>query len=191
MSNNRMSISSDSECTAPAPLCPSLPQQINPDIREEEAEGQPTPGAPVRSPVEEREPEGGSDGRVDGGEKQGDGDAPSGASVPQGAGEAAEAAEAAGAALIKYDSVKYTLVVDEHAQLELGILKDCWHGYNEHNDDSDTETVYQSANEEEDPDFEEDSKRGGGAKHKGMRGKKIFRSDFLLYRRRHPCLQCY
>uniref|UniRef100_A0A3B4Z975 C-Jun-amino-terminal kinase-interacting protein 1-like n=1 Tax=Stegastes partitus TaxID=144197 RepID=A0A3B4Z975_9TELE len=47
------------------------------------------------------------------------------------------------AAGLNYDSVKYTLVVDEHAQLELVKLKDCFHGYNEHNDDSDAETVYQ------------------------------------------------
>lgn len=160
-----MSISSDSECTAPAPLCPSLPQQINPDIREEEAEGQPTPIASVRSPAEERETEGRSDGRVDEGVEQGDSDAPQGGSVSQGA------SEATGAALLNYDSVKYTLVVDEYAQLELVSLKDCWHGYNEHNEDSDTETVYQSANEEEDPDYEEEKKREGGANHKGMRTK--------------------
>uniref|UniRef100_A0A8C2X7B8 Mitogen-activated protein kinase 8 interacting protein 1a n=1 Tax=Cyclopterus lumpus TaxID=8103 RepID=A0A8C2X7B8_CYCLU len=62
-------------------------------------------------------------------------------------------------ALLNYDSVKYTLVVDEHAQLELVSLKDCLHSYNEHNDDSDAETVYQSANEEEDPEYEEERKR--------------------------------
>lgn len=178
-----MSISSDSECTAPGPLCPSLPQQINPDIREEEAEGQPTPSAPVHSPAEERETEGRSDDRVDGGEEQRDGDAPPGGSLSQGAN------EAAGAALLNYDSVKYTLVVDEHAQLELVSLKDCWHGYNEHNDDSDNDTVYQSANEEEDPDSEEERKRGGGANHKGIRKKphleKIVSFGQTFYERHH------
>lgn len=38
-------------------------------------------------------------------------------------------------------------MVDEHAQLELVSLKQCYHSYSE---DSDTETVYESANEEED-----------------------------------------
>uniref|UniRef100_A0A087YAX2 Mitogen-activated protein kinase 8 interacting protein 1a n=1 Tax=Poecilia formosa TaxID=48698 RepID=A0A087YAX2_POEFO len=51
---------------------------------------------------------------------------------------------------LSFASVKYTLVVDKHAQLELGQLKDCLHGPNEHNEDSDAETVYQSAKMEED-----------------------------------------
>lgn len=177
-----MSISSDSEC--PAPVCPSLPQQINADIREEELEGQAIPSAT----------EGRSDGGVDKKKEQGrsnahpgHGDAPQGhIDALQGLGEAAgalgdapqghsdappggslsqKASEAGGAALLNYDSVKYTLVVDEDHQLELVSLKNCWHGYNEHNDDSDAETVYQSANEEEDPDYQEERKRRGG----GMR----------------------
>ncbi|XP_060733213.1 C-Jun-amino-terminal kinase-interacting protein 1 isoform X2 [Tachysurus vachellii] len=40
---------------------------------------------------------------------------------------------------LSYDSVKYTLVVDEDAQLELVSLKDCFHSYS---DDSDSATVY-------------------------------------------------
>lgn len=40
---------------------------------------------------------------------------------------------------LSYDSVKYTLVVDEDAQLELVSLKDCFHSYSE---DSDSATVY-------------------------------------------------
>ncbi|XP_063044329.1 C-Jun-amino-terminal kinase-interacting protein 1 [Engraulis encrasicolus] len=40
---------------------------------------------------------------------------------------------------LSYDSVKYTLVVDEHAQLELVSLRQCYHGYS---DDSDSATVY-------------------------------------------------
>ncbi|XP_026124041.1 C-Jun-amino-terminal kinase-interacting protein 1-like [Carassius auratus] len=40
---------------------------------------------------------------------------------------------------LSYDSVKYTLVVDEHDQLELVSLKECYHGYS---DDSDSATVY-------------------------------------------------
>uniref|UniRef100_A0A8C2W9T6 Mitogen-activated protein kinase 8 interacting protein 1 n=1 Tax=Cyclopterus lumpus TaxID=8103 RepID=A0A8C2W9T6_CYCLU len=40
---------------------------------------------------------------------------------------------------LSYDSVKYTLVVDEHAQLELVSLRQCYQGYS---DDSDSATVY-------------------------------------------------
>ncbi|KAM9408253.1 C-Jun-amino-terminal kinase-interacting protein 1 [Pholidichthys leucotaenia] len=40
---------------------------------------------------------------------------------------------------LSYDSVKYTLVVDEHAQLELVSLRQCYPGYS---DDSDSATVY-------------------------------------------------
>lgn len=40
---------------------------------------------------------------------------------------------------LSYDSVKYTLVVDEDAQLELVSLKECFHSYS---DDSDSATVY-------------------------------------------------
>lgn len=40
---------------------------------------------------------------------------------------------------LSYDSVKYTLVVDEHAQLELVSLRECYQGYS---DDSDSATVY-------------------------------------------------
>uniref|UniRef100_A0A674AX63 Mitogen-activated protein kinase 8 interacting protein 1a n=1 Tax=Salmo trutta TaxID=8032 RepID=A0A674AX63_SALTR len=56
----------------------------------------------------------------------------------------AQSSEADG---LSYDSVKYTLVVDEHAKLELVSLKQCYQSYS---DESDTETVYESANEEED-----------------------------------------
>uniref|UniRef100_A0A8D0DI00 Mitogen-activated protein kinase 8 interacting protein 1 n=1 Tax=Sander lucioperca TaxID=283035 RepID=A0A8D0DI00_SANLU len=40
---------------------------------------------------------------------------------------------------LSYDSVKYTLVVDEHAQLELVSLRQCYQGYS---DDSDSATIY-------------------------------------------------
>nr|XP_055073666.1 C-Jun-amino-terminal kinase-interacting protein 1 [Misgurnus anguillicaudatus] len=40
---------------------------------------------------------------------------------------------------LSYDSAKYTLVFDEHDQLELVSLKECYHGYS---DDSDAATVY-------------------------------------------------
>ncbi|XP_051884767.1 C-Jun-amino-terminal kinase-interacting protein 1 isoform X2 [Pristis pectinata] len=41
--------------------------------------------------------------------------------------------------VLSYDSVKYTLVVDENVQLELVSLKHCYSGYS---DDSDSATVY-------------------------------------------------
>ncbi|RXN23819.1 C-Jun-amino-terminal kinase-interacting 1-like protein [Labeo rohita] len=40
---------------------------------------------------------------------------------------------------LSYDSVKYTLVVDEHDQLELVSLKECYRGYS---DESDSPTIY-------------------------------------------------
>ncbi|XP_038562274.1 C-Jun-amino-terminal kinase-interacting protein 1-like isoform X2 [Micropterus salmoides] len=73
-----------------------------------------------------------------------------------------------GKAGLNFHTAKYTLVVDEHAQLELVSIKDCLHGF-EHNDDSDTETVYQSANEEEDPEYEEERKRTEEARKQDRR----------------------
>ncbi|KAI4889030.1 hypothetical protein NFI96_021678 [Prochilodus magdalenae] len=66
---------------------------------------------------------------------------------------------------LSYDSVKYTLVVDEDAELELVSLRQCYHGYS---DDSDSATVYdncvsspyESALGEE---FEEDEEEEVGA----------------------------
>lgn len=74
---------------------------------------------------------------------------------------------------LSYDSVKYTLVVDEHAQLELVSLRECYRGYN---DDSDSATVYDNCvsspyesaigeeYEEEDEEEEEESSRRGGVR---------------------------
>ncbi|KAL6468528.1 hypothetical protein MHYP_G00220520 [Metynnis hypsauchen] len=72
---------------------------------------------------------------------------------------------------LSYDSVKYTLVVDEDAQLELVSLRQCYHGYS---DDSDSATVYdncvsspyESALGEE---FEEDEEEEVGAGVGGVR----------------------
>ncbi|XP_028812686.1 C-Jun-amino-terminal kinase-interacting protein 1 isoform X1 [Denticeps clupeoides] len=72
---------------------------------------------------------------------------------------------------LSYDSVKYTLVVDEHAQLELVSLRECYHGYS---DDSDSATVYdncvsspyESALGEE---YEEDEEEEEGARVGGVR----------------------
>ncbi|XP_071237283.1 C-Jun-amino-terminal kinase-interacting protein 1-like isoform X1 [Salvelinus alpinus] len=65
---------------------------------------------------------------------------------------------------LSYDSVKYTLVVDEHAQLELVSLRQCYQCYS---DDSDTATVYNNCvsspyesaiGEEEEEEEEEEEK---------------------------------
>lgn len=83
-----------------------------------------------------------------------------------GAGRTSMSSEASG---LSYDSVKYTLVVDEHAQLELVSLRQCYQGYS---DDSDSATVYdncvsspyESAIGEEYEDEEEDGARLGGVR---------------------------
>lgn len=72
---------------------------------------------------------------------------------------------------LSYDSVKYTLVVDEHAQLELVSLRQCYQGYS---DDSDSATVYDNCvsspyesaigEEYEEEDEEEDGTRMGGVR---------------------------
>lgn len=70
---------------------------------------------------------------------------------------------------LSYDSVKYTLVVDEHAQLELVSLRECYQGYS---DDSDSATVYdncvsspyESAVGEEYEEEEDEAHAGGGVR---------------------------
>ncbi|XP_077569446.1 C-Jun-amino-terminal kinase-interacting protein 1 isoform X1 [Stigmatopora nigra] len=72
---------------------------------------------------------------------------------------------------LSYDSVKYTLVVDEHSQLELVSLRQCYQGYS---DDSDSATVYDNCvsspyesaigEEYEEGDVEEDCHRFGGVR---------------------------
>uniref|UniRef100_A0A673H2Y2 C-Jun-amino-terminal kinase-interacting protein 1-like n=1 Tax=Sinocyclocheilus rhinocerous TaxID=307959 RepID=A0A673H2Y2_9TELE len=65
---------------------------------------------------------------------------------------------------LTYDSVKYTLVVDEHAKLELVSIKDCYKGYESDSDN----TVYESAidEDEEDQEVDEEEEESGG---RGMR----------------------
>lgn len=168
-----MSLSSDTEGPPPGPLNPSLSIQKNPDISEEEGEGDLTPCMNIQNgstpclvdnekaeiDYAKSEVEAGKDGnntKVDSFNSVTQGDCMAAQTIPK--------SEAI--AGLNYDSVKYTLVVDEHAQLELVSLKDCLHGY-EHNDDSDAETVYQSANEEEDPEYEDVRKRGVEARNQG------------------------
>ncbi|KAI1889585.1 hypothetical protein AGOR_G00164430 [Albula goreensis] len=116
--NNRMSISSDAE--GPPPYQP-LPDRTNPSISEEDEVYAPTSSCGAALDLSAR----------------GVGDvaataAPSQAGVPR----TSISSEASG---LSYDSVKYTLVVDEHAQLELVSLRQCYQGYS---DDSDSATVY-------------------------------------------------
>ncbi|XP_019962787.2 C-Jun-amino-terminal kinase-interacting protein 1-like [Paralichthys olivaceus] len=177
--SNRMSLSSDTEGPPPGPLHPSLSHRTNPDIREEEGEGDPTPClnvqdgpslCPAGDEITEMDC---TTSEVDAGGGRGDSHSEvdgTDSAVTQGDAVAARTLPKSGtAAALNYDSVKYTLVVDEHAQLELVRLQDCLHGYSEHNDDSDTETVYQSANEEEDPEYEEERKRSKGARNQEKR----------------------
>ncbi|KAJ8248905.1 hypothetical protein GJAV_G00229030 [Gymnothorax javanicus] len=109
----RMSISSDAE--GPPSSLP-LPNRANPSISEEE-EVYFTAASCVPDPH----------GEV------ADGGPPPGA---PGAPRTSVGSEASG---LSYDSVKYTLVVDEHAQLELVSLRQCYQSYS---DDSDSATVY-------------------------------------------------
>ncbi|CAJ1057298.1 C-Jun-amino-terminal kinase-interacting protein 1a [Xyrichtys novacula] len=166
--SNRMSLSSDTEGPPPGPLNPSLSHRTNPDITEEEGEGDPTPCVNIQngpahcfngngntamdcnnSEVIRGRGRGKSICEVDKNNLVSQRESAAAQTVPKSEAKAG----------LNYDSVKYTLVVDEHAQLELVSLKDCLHGYNEHNEDSDAETVYQSANEEEDPEYKEERKR--------------------------------
>lgn len=62
---------------------------------------------------------------------------------------------------LTYDSVKYTLVVDEHAKLELVSIKDCYKGYESDSDN----TVYESAIDDDDEDQEvDDEEEESGAR---------------------------
>ncbi|MEQ2171984.1 hypothetical protein GOODEAATRI_016244 [Goodea atripinnis] len=157
-----MSLSSDTEGPPPGPLHPSMSCRTNPDIREEDGEGDPTPCAPVQNnsssiPIGKNKPETDCTALEAGtGRDKADDTVDAELDRTQPKSEAA--------AGLNYDSIKYTLVVDEHAQLQLVKLKDCRHGYNEHNEDSDAETVYQSANEEEDPEYEEEKRKSEEAR---------------------------
>ncbi|KAG7231143.1 hypothetical protein INR49_027183 [Caranx melampygus] len=183
--SNRMSLSSDTEGPPPGPLHPSVSLRTNPDISEEEGEGDPTPCVNVQNgpihclPADEKTVMDCAKSEMDCTKlkvdaRRGTGDSntevKSSSSITQGDSVAAwTEPQSEAAAGLNYDSVKYTLVVDEHAQLELVSLKNCFHGYSEHNDDSDGETVYQSANEEEDPEYEEERKKREDARKQGRK----------------------
>lgn len=195
-----MSLSSDTEGPPPGPLHPSLPHRINPDISEEEGDGDPTPcmkvqNGPTHCLADNEKTE--MDyikSEVDawGGKGDNNTEVDDIHSVSQGDCAAAHTAPKSEAtAGLNYDSVKYTLVVDEHAQLELVSLKDCLHGYNEHNDDSDAETVYQSANEEEDSEYEEERKRKEEAREQGNDTFLTLLSTFLSHLKKTQLFQLW
>lgn len=175
-----MSLSSDTEGPPPGPLHPSLSHRTNPDISEEEGEGAPTPcmntqNGPIHCLAGNEKTEmdcttSEVEAEVDGANSVTQGDSVAAWTVPK-------SDTAAG---LNYDSVKYTLVVDEHAQLELVSLKNCLHSY-EHNDDSDAETVYQSANEEEDPEYEEERMRRDQARKQGNDIRKVINYQHLYW----------
>ncbi|XP_023827462.1 C-Jun-amino-terminal kinase-interacting protein 1a [Salvelinus sp. IW2-2015] len=145
---NRMSISSDAE-GPPAYTNTALPNRTNPSISEEDEVYLQPPAPPPRSSsisscFRPSDSEGGERERElwDRGSKSRSKGESGGSGALRTA--HAQSSEADG---LSYDSVKYTLVVDEHAKLELVSLKQCYQSYS---DESDTETVYESANEEED-----------------------------------------
>lgn len=164
--SNRMSLSSDTEGPPSGPLHPSLTYRTNPDISEEEGEGVPTPCLNLQNdltccPTGNSKTDCTTETGVDPKKEKDDNIMASVANQTVPIRETLTG--------LNYDSVKYTLVVDEHAQLELVNLKYCLNGYNEHNDDSDAETVYQSANEDEDPQYVEEKKKNEEAKKKERR----------------------
>ncbi|XP_052399895.1 C-Jun-amino-terminal kinase-interacting protein 1 [Carassius gibelio] len=136
--SNRMSISSDTDLPPlhyyPSAGCP------NPSISEEDEVYAPTP--PCRTVslsnagdscqwAESRKPK----------------------LVKENTGNLKTVAVSTDASGLTYDSVKYTLVVDEHAKLELVSIKDCYKGYESDSDN----TVYESAIDEDEEDQEEDA----------------------------------
>ena len=151
-----MSISSDIEGPLSDPLCPAtLPDRTNTDIREEDGEGDPAPsagGALNGNGEVQRETRGPWKDAKNGQAETTDcdnnaavatkdlttmqkGDAPAG---------------------LSYSCMKYGLGPDGQP-LELDLATELAKGRKD--DDSDTETVYQSANEEEDPEYEEERTR--------------------------------
>ncbi|KAM6972927.1 C-Jun-amino-terminal kinase-interacting protein 1a [Aplochiton taeniatus] len=166
---NRMSIGSDTEGPPGPPHAPLL-DRANPSISEEDGEVDLYPlvtarSGKIHSTVQRPGKERGNTDCI----KSGSRDGGTGRRTDRGAGMACtKSVSSVGSSVrtvptseatagLSYDSVKYTLVVDEHSKLELVSLKDCYHSYSD--EDSDTETVYQSANEDEDPDYEEDQRR--------------------------------
>ncbi|XP_026872984.2 C-Jun-amino-terminal kinase-interacting protein 1a isoform X1 [Electrophorus electricus] len=136
--SNRMSVSSDTEIP-PLHFHP-LAGHTNPSISEEDEVYPPTPPCRTDSLSEVTDPV-----------------------AEPGTGDAAAASTEVSADVsgLTYDSVKYTLVVDEHAQLELVSLKKCYQSYDSDSDN----TIYESALDDDDEDRDvEDEEEESGAK---------------------------
>lgn len=127
--SNRMSISSDTEL--PPLHFHSLAERTNPSISEEDEVYPPTPPCRTDSLSEIID----SVSNAKAGDKA-----------------AVNTAVSTDDSGLTYDSVKYTLVVDEHSKLELVSLKQCYQGYDSDSDN----TVYESAVEEDEEDHEVD-----------------------------------
>ncbi|NWV18352.1 JIP1 protein, partial [Origma solitaria] len=114
-SENRMSISSDIDTSGYS----ALAGKTNPSISEED-EVLDYMSSPDKTNLPRASCGGGSDGSRPGHNLQ-------------------RASVSSDTSALSYDSVKYTLVVDENVQLELVSLKQCYSGYS---DESDSATVY-------------------------------------------------
>ncbi|XP_032547348.1 C-Jun-amino-terminal kinase-interacting protein 1 [Chiroxiphia lanceolata] len=114
-SENRMSISSDIDTSS----CSALAGKTNPSISEED-EVLDYMSSPDKTNLPRASCAGGSGGSRPGHNLQ-------------------RASVSSDTSALSYDSVKYTLVVDENVQLELVSLKQCYSGYS---DESDSATVY-------------------------------------------------
>ncbi|KAL1247385.1 hypothetical protein QQF64_022761 [Cirrhinus molitorella] len=147
--SNRMSISSDTELPPlhyyPSAGCP------NPSISEEDEVYPPTPPCRTVSLSEAGDASQWAETRKPKVAKEDTGNLKA----------VAVSTDASG---LTYDSVKYTLVVDEHAKLELVSIKDCYKGYESDSDN----TVYESAidEDEEDQEVDEEEEESGA---RGMR----------------------
>ncbi|XP_028843170.1 C-Jun-amino-terminal kinase-interacting protein 1a [Denticeps clupeoides] len=166
--SNRMSLSSDSE--AP-PIGSHHHHQPKPSISEEEEEDSVCPPTPPRRTISlseafVREGTWRAIAEVDEEEEVGEEVGEEVVGKPPSLRPSVSCSDAQG---LSYDAVKYTLVVDEHAKLELVSLKQCYQGYQD--SDSDNNTVYESALEEEDEDSEESEQQAkGGLKREESSG---------------------
>ncbi|XP_065147713.1 C-Jun-amino-terminal kinase-interacting protein 1a [Paramisgurnus dabryanus] len=143
--SNRMSISSDTELP-PLHYYP-LAGCANPSISEEDEVYPPTP--PCRT-VSLSDPGDNSQWTQSHKSK----------AAKEDTGTSKTSAVSTDASGLTYDSVKYTLVVDEHAKLELVSIKDCYKGYESDSDN----TVYESAIDEDEEDQEVDEDEESGAR---------------------------
>ena len=152
-----MSISSDIEGPLSDPLCPAaLPDRTNTDIRGEDGEGElaPSAGGALNGNGEtQRETHGPWKGAKN---RQAETDCYNNAAVAATTKDLMTMPKGDAPSGLSYNCMKYGLGADGQP-LELDLATELAKGRKD--DDSDTETVYQSANEEEDPEYEEERTR--------------------------------